>query len=320
MLDFDFNEGPFSGAATSRDEFPAMYDYESARSVFWDLPEHELLLGINGEGVPETADLHGDSPHILISAASGAGKSATARNIATQALIKGYTVIFLDAKRHSHRWAKNLPQVHYAAGIREIGNALVSVAIEMHRRNEVVEEWPGDLETAPVGPRILLVFEEMNATIDMLGDLDKTLAKGEFTTRQAFADIMFLGRAAKVHVVAVAQYADRTVLRTALRENFGIRILIQHSWEAWNMLVPRASQAGGAPAAPTQAGRGYVVTKGKPQKIQLLFVNEELAAQLARDAYEARERAGLVPKYTRRELKRNARNGQRALASSRGTK
>jgi hypothetical protein len=313
MIDFDFTQGPYSGMSTPRAEFPGILDYEGARGTFWQLPEHEILLGVDGEGSPMTADLNSDSPHVLVSAASGAGKSVTARSIATQGLIKGYTVVFLDAKRHSHRWAKNLPQVHYASSMPEIANALVSVAAEMHKRNEIVEEWPGDVESAPVGPRIMIVFEEMNATMDALADLDKQLGKGDYSSAAAFGDIMFLGRAARVHVLAIAQYADRNTIKTSIRENFGIRILIQHSWEAWNMLVPRASRSGGAPASPTAVGRGYAVVKGKPRETQFLYLGEELCAELVRNAYDARERAGLAPRWDRRDERRNRR---RAIAAT----
>lgn len=317
-MEFDFSQGPYSGASTPRAEFPAILDYEDARGTLWDLPESEILLGVDGEGTAVTADLNADSPHVLISAGSGAGKSVTARSIATQGLIKGYSVVFLDAKRHSHRWAKSLPQVHYASTMPEIGNALVSVAAEMHRRNEVVESWPGDISTADVGPRILVVFEEMNATMDALADLEKQAAKGGYGCLAAFADIMFLGRAAKCHVLAIAQYADRTVLKPSIRENFGVRILIQHSWEAWNMLVPRASSRTGAPAAPTAVGRGYVVKGGRPVETQLMFLGEELSAQLVRDTYAARERAGLVPTTTKRKERKQERRMIAATARATG--
>lgn len=310
-MEFDFSQGPYSGMSTPRNEFPKLYGYAEAAECMWSLAESEILLGVDGEGSPITADLASDSPHILISAASGAGKSVTARSIATQALVKGYTVVILDAKRHSHRWAKSLPGVHYATSMPEIANALVSVAAEMHRRNEVVEEWPGSVETAPVGPRILVLFEEMNATMDSLADLDKQLSKGDYGTSAAFGDVMFLGRAAKVHMVAVSQYADAKTLKTAWRENFGVRILIQHSWEAWNMLVPRAGRAGGAPAAPTQKGRGYVVVNGKARETQLTFLDEEMAASLVR------EYAPPVQTTSRRKIKRQER--QSIAATNRAT-
>jgi hypothetical protein len=159
----------------------------------------------------------------------------------------------------------------------------------------------------------------MNATVDSLIDLDKQLPRGSYTSVQAFGDIMFLGRAAKTHVLAISQYADRTVLKPAIRENFGIRILIQHSWDAWNMLVPRASQSGGAPAAPTAVGRGYVVMKGKPRQTQFLFLEEEFSADVVRRAHDARVALGESPKReSRRKLRRQERDAIAATARASG--
>jgi hypothetical protein len=315
MNAFDFSQGPYSGMSTPRNEFPALLTYADASERMWSLPEHEIFLGVDGEGAAITWDMGADSPHALISAGSGAGKSVTARSIATQALAKGATVVILDAKRHSHRWAKNLPGVHYACTMPEIGNALVSVAAELHRRNEVVEQWPGDVETAPVGPRIVLIFEEMNATMDSLADLDKQQSRGAYTCAQAHKDILFLGRAAKINEVAISQYAaDRGVLSPALRENFGVRILIAHTWETWNALVPRAGRAGGAPAAPTAKGRGYVVVKGKATETQLLLIDEEMAAHLVRGRESQQER----PRVSRRQDRRRARRATAATARATG--
>lgn len=313
---FDINDGPYQGMSTPRSEFPPILDYEGARQTLWSLPEHELMLGVSGEGDAVTADLRADSPHILISAGSGAGKSVTARTIATQALIKGYTVVFLDAKRHSHRWAKSLPQVHYASTVPEIGNALVSVAMEMHRRNEAVEQWPGDISSAPVGHRILVVFEEMNATVDALKELDRSLPpRGVYKASQAFADIMFLGRAAQCHVLAIAQYADSKTIPTSIRENFGVRILIRHTKEAWNML---AWTAGYPPPAPHKTGRGFTVLGDKARETQFLYLTEEHSAELVRHAYSARERAGLVPTATKRQARKQERAALAATARHTG--
>jgi hypothetical protein len=310
-MEFDFTDGPYSGSDTPRDEFPALLTYGDMADAMWSAPESVITLGVDGEGERVGFDLDADSPHVLISAGSGAGKSVTARVIATQALVKGYTVVILDAKRHSHRWAKNLPGVHYASSMAEIANALVSVAAEMHRRNETVEQWPGSIESAPTGPRLLVIFEEMNATMDALADLDKQQPKGSYTTAAAFGDIMFLGRAAKVHMLAIAQYADRKTLKTSWRENFGVRVLIQHSWEAWNMLVPRAGRSGGAPAAPTAKGRGYVVVAGHARQTQLTFMDEEFCAEIVRQMAPTPER------ITRRAERRQAR--QAVSATTRAT-
>src|SRR5690606_39318489 len=59
---------------------------------------------------------------------------------------------------------------------------------EVHRRNMIVDEWDGPLEDAPVGPRIVVVFEEMNATMATLKSLDKRLHEGDYTAIQGFMD------------------------------------------------------------------------------------------------------------------------------------
>lgn len=306
MVDIDL--GRFDGCDTPIDDFPEIYDYESGRGVLWSLPESQALLGLNGQGDPEVVDFAGDSPHVLINATTGAGKSVAARTIATQALIKGAEVIILDVKRISHRWAKNLPGVTYASSLPEIASALVSLGVHLHKRNEIIEQWPGDVESADVGPRLVVVFEELNATMDALAELEKQGSRDSYTPSRAFGDIMFLGRAAKVNMIGIAQYAaDRKVLRPAIRENFGTRVLIRHTWESWNALVPRASRSGGSPAAPTAVGRGYVVKGGRPVQSQLLYLDEELSAELVRHAYAARERAGLIATPSKRQVRRYQR-------------
>lgn len=310
---FDFSEGVYSGLSTPAGSlsFPETVTYDDARGFMWGgTGAAHLMLGQDGEGDAIGVDFTADSPHVLISAASGAGKSVTARALVTQALCKGWHVVILDAKRHSHRWAKNLPHVHYASTFPEIGNALVSVGMEMHRRNEVVEEWPGSIESAPVGPRVMVLFEEMNATMSQLEALGRKLPKGQYTATDAFADIMFLGRAAQVHVVGVAQFADvKAMGGSAIRENFGTRVLIRYTKQAWTML---AYDCGVPQPAPDARGRGMVCRGGKARQTQLLYLSEEECAELARSSIDASDA------LSRRQLRRQARDAQAALGRATG--
>src|SRR5260221_12926933 len=63
------------------------------------------FIGYGRGGKPVNADLDSDSPHVLISAGSGGGKSVTLRTLACQILHHGGTVLVLDIKRISHMWA-----------------------------------------------------------------------------------------------------------------------------------------------------------------------------------------------------------------------
>lgn len=331
---FDFNDGPFTGMTgpTALDEFPKVlgynecggdnctislphepYEHVGARSHLWNSPESRLMFGVDGESDPVTVDLASDTPHVIVSAGSGAGKSVIAASLATQALVKGATVAFLDVKRISHRWARNLPQVHYACEVDELANALVSIAAEVKRRMKVIEEFPGPISEADVGPRIVIIAEELNTMMDTIKDFEKTLPlRGVYKPLKAFADIMNLGRAAKVHVVAFAQYPDATIVPKRLMESFGYRVIIKHSNESWKML---AWQLGYCPPAPQQVGRGFVVMGDKAVQTQFLYITEEECAQLVRTAYDARVRMGLVPKVSRKQRRAQQRE---LLAVERG--
>lgn len=290
-----FEHGPYSGipSPTQSLEFPSVYDLTTAQSAVFNAPENAPVLGVNGEGEPVSVDLDSDSPHILVSAASGGGKSVIQRTVAAQVLRNGGVATILDVKRHSHRWAKNLPNVGYAQTMTDVGNALVELGREVHRRNEIVDNFPGPIDEAPVGPRILVVFEEMNATMSQLRQLSRRIPDGTYDALDAFRDIVFMGRAAKVHVSAVAQFADaRSMGGPEIRENFNNRILIRYTKQAWTML---AYDCGVPIAAPEQVGRGMVCRSGKARQTQFLYLTEEQAAAMARAPFQRSESNAPVP-------------------------
>lgn len=294
MIDFDFSRGIYSGLATPAGSlgFPERLDLEQAQPLLDAAPENAPLLGVDGEGNAVSVDLDNDSPHVLISAASGGGKSVIIRSIATQILSSGGTAVFLDLKRHSHRWAKNLPQSNYAQTVPEIGHALVQIGQELHKRNAIVEAFPGPIEEAPVGERIVVVFEEMNATMSQLKAASKKVPDGDYDAFDALRDIMFMGRAAKIHLIGVMQFGSAEACGGSdIRENFSTRILLRYQKNTWTML---AYDCGLPQAAPEEPGRGMVCRAGKARKTQFLYLSEEEAAHTVRVAYAKRVNAGEV--------------------------
>lgn len=313
-MDFNVNTGLYSGLASPSASlsFPDVLSYESARGHIESAPESAPVLGVDGSGQPVSVDLDDDSPHILVSAASGGGKSVILRSVAAQVMASGGQAVFLDLKRHSHRWAKNLPDALYAQTLPEIGNALIAIGAEVHRRNEIVEQFPGAIEDAPVGERLVIVFEELNATMGQLKGLDRKLPRGAYTALDAFRDIMFMGRAAKIHVVAVAQYASAEALGGGdIRENFSTRILARYTKQAWTML---AYDCGLPQPSPEETGRGMVCRGGKARQTQFLYLTEEEAAQMVRDAYDSRSHPGRIREGI--QGRRQARQARRALLRS----
>ena len=93
-----------------------------------------VSLGVSASG-PVTVDLDSESPHILVNAPTGLGKSAIARSVGVQRAAAGDVLVILDVKMHSHRWARELsPVAHYADTASGVGQALVNLSWELHRR------------------------------------------------------------------------------------------------------------------------------------------------------------------------------------------
>jgi DNA translocase FtsK/SpoIIIE-like protein len=300
----DPSKGPYSGltGASQAINFPEVLTWEDGAHLVAETPDNTMMLGVDGLGEPITVDLDSESPHVLISGATGGGKSAILRSMAMQSLCAGSHVVFLDLKRHSHRWAKNLNNVVYAQTLPEVGNALVSLGAEVHRRNLVVDNHPGPIEEAPVGERLVVVFEELNATMAQLQAISKKgmAARNTYTAMDGLRDIMFMGRAAKVHLVAAAQFADaKSTGGSDIRENFSTRILIRYTSNQWNML---AYDCGYPESSPEEPGRGMVCRGGKARQTQFLYVTEEEAAEAVRYGVKHETNMyGIKPKRQARE-------------------
>ena len=282
-MDFMNSPNPYSGMGSKSSDLP---------EIVTGLPEpipSGITLGRDSEG-DVTVDLDSESPHVLVNAPTGLGKSAVARSIAVQRLRQGDLVVILDVKMHSHRWARALaPNVFYADTDASVGASLVNLGRELHRRNQVVRDHVGDVSGADVGPRIVVIFEETNATLTHLAQLDKTVATGGYKALDAFRDLMFMGRAVKIHVVAFAQLASyRSGLTPDILENFGTKILIGSSAKAWKWLV---SECGAYRSTSEVDGRSLVCHGNRAREVQLLWVPEGDAQDCVLSAPLAQRRA-----------------------------
>lgn len=284
-MDFMNSSNPYSGLGGKSSDIPDFAEL----SEFPVTPPSGVVLGVGSDG-PVTVDLDAESPHILVNAPTNMGKSAVARSVAVQRLALGDLVVVLDVKMHSHRWARKLaPNVFYADTDAAVGSALVNLGRELHRRNQVVRDFDGDVEDAPVGPRVVVIFEETNSTLTHLKDLDRTVATGGYKAMDAFRDLMCMGRAVKVHVVAFAQLASyRSGMSADIIENFGTKVLIGASQKAWKWLVP---ECGSYRSAPEVDGRSMVCRGNRARETQLLWIEEEDAERLVLSAPPAQQRA-----------------------------
>ena len=260
---------------------PKRIKWNDALDLVEAASESAPIIGVAARRIPVSVDLDAEAPHVLVSASSGGGKSVIVRVIACQLMQRGAHLICLDVKRHSHAWARNLENVTYCRSIEEIHEALIWAAEEGERRNVLVDE-RGENATADL-PRILIVAEEMNATITLLQRYwDKVRDKSDRKISpavEALGEVLFMGRAVRLNVIAVAQMMSaRTLGGPEARENFAVRILARYTRNAWNMLVPEIQPM---PRSSRHAGRVQVCIAGQATETQVLFPSEAEAREWA---------------------------------------
>lgn len=258
------------------------------------------IIGLTTGGDPVDVDLESDSPHILISAGSGAGKSVLMRAILAQGLAKGGYGIVLDVKMISQRWAKGLPNCEYHRTAEAIHDALVNLRKEVDRRNNLVDRYAdieGKVIGIDLGPRIWLFVEEINATIGLLRKWwAETREKDDPKTSpavEAFLDLLFMGRQIKINVLTAAQMATARALGGPEgRENFGTRCMARYTTNAWKMLCPEVWPA---PKRSKLIGRWQIVKSGVATETQVVFMTNKEARELAQIGLPSADRQDYVP-------------------------
>lgn len=246
-------------------------------------PDGAVVLGIGPRRKIVTTDVDAESPHILVSAGSGAGKSVLVRAVAAQGLHKGHRVTFLDPKRVSHRWARQVGGVRYLADTESIHHELIELAAEGDRRFSIIERWDGPEDEAPVGDRWWIAIEEMNTLRERLQQWWEANRTKDDPKRSpavvALGELLFMGRQARMHVCAVAQMATAQALGgPAARENFSTRCLARYTMNAWRMLVPEVWPM---PKTTKHRGRWQIVQAGTATPTQVVFLTEAEAIDLA---------------------------------------
>lgn len=279
---------------------PSKVGLADVRELLGTLAETALLVGLGRGREPVVWELDADSPHACLSMGSGGGKSATARGLVAQHLARGGICLILDVKRLSHSWAKGLPSVRICRDIAEIHDALIWLQGELDRRNEAADEGAdleGNTDHVDIGPRILVVAEELNATAARLikhWAKNKTKDDPKISPAvEALGDALFMGRAVKVNVIAIAQMLTaRVVGGGEARENLGCRILARFTLNNWRVLVPEVWPA---PRSSRHRGRMQVCVSGDVRETQGVFMTPAEARELATSGEVAEFPAFVMP-------------------------
>jgi len=273
---------------------PAKVPLVNARPYIERARSDEIVWGLGRGGVPVVTSLSGDSPHAGLSMGSGAGKSIAARAFLAQMLYRGCIGMILDYKMISHQWARDLPNVMIYRRPREIHDALCwlggdptrDITGEAHRRNEVAlagADMDGNVH-AVVGPRLIVVCEELNATMSMLRghwrqqrNDDRSLPQRSpaldaldavnLMGRQVLLNLLYMGQ--RLSVKAIGGDGDA-------RESIGVIAFGRFKESNWKMLAGDFP----IPAKNLTPGRIQVVTD-KVQECQGVFMTAAQARELA---------------------------------------
>jgi len=263
---------------------PQRVSVEDVRQALALAKPDELVWGLGKRGAVVKTSLSGDSPHVGLSMGSGAGKSVTARALLAQQLHRGAIGLVLDYKMISHQWAEGLPNVMIYRRPHEIHAALLWLGREVERRNEVAlagADMDGNVH-AVVGPRLIVVAEELNATAARLKAYWRQQRDKDDPARspalEALDATSFMGRQVLVNIIYIGQ---RLSVRAAggdgdARENIGVIAFSRYSASNWKMLAPDFPM----PPKSLAPGRLQVVGDGV-RETQGIFLTAAEARELA---------------------------------------
>jgi hypothetical protein len=267
---------------------PRLVQWADVERYYEASEEYRPFLGMTGKDTALYAEMVSDSPHIGLSAGSGAGKSELVKTIIMQALRWGWGVVILDWKEVSQEWAEGLPGVRIVREVPDIHDWLVTLGEDLDDRKRAYRKD----RTLPGRAKVLVVYEEMNATSELLGaywadlrateedpDVKKTMPTKSPALRAQNA-LVFGGRQFGIHCLFMAQRFSNRVTQgnTDIRENFQIKLLSRYSPATVKMLAPDIKPF---PRKPTQLG-GWVAVMGQDAVVfQAPLISDEEARNYA---------------------------------------
>lgn len=231
----------------------------------------ELAMGRGSKGRPVTFSLAMESPHLLLAAGTGAGKSELLAFLIGQLMRRGYGVAVLDAKYVSHMWARRVPGVLYASEDEELHEALIWLDGELLRRARFAAAGGSPDDLIP----LVVVLEEMNGATNRLRAYWRTVRTSEDPMMSpaltGLGNLSAMGRELRVHILMAGQsLTAKATGGTENRENFGGRALARATANQWKMLAPQIRPA---PVKRNRPGRWHLVVGDSIKEFQAPFMD-----------------------------------------------
>jgi hypothetical protein len=255
------------GTFTTPAKPPGKVAMTDMTAVAGEMSADKVVMGAGSRGQLVTFDLAMESPHLLLGAGSGAGKSELLAWIVAQFMRRGYGVLVLDAKFVSHMWLRRVPGVLYAAESEELHEALLWLDQELLRRARFVSSGGDPAALAP----LVAVLEEMNGATNRLrtywrGECE---GKGMSPALTALANLSAMGREMRLHILMAGQSATAKASGGAeARESFGGRALARATSNQWRMLAPQIRPI---PRRTGEPGRWHLVVGDSLREFQAPF-------------------------------------------------
>jgi DNA translocase FtsK/SpoIIIE-like protein len=222
---------------THTPEPPARFPFSQALRIIRTLDEGQLFVGLGERGQPIIVDMDKETPHVAISAGTGAGKSSLIALIIIQILAWGAQIFAIDPKRVSFNPVRHLPNIQIIRNVADQWDAIAMVRAEMDRRYEILDQ-----DENATFPRWVLILEEQNAFYTDSTDYWEVIRqRGEPARPRVYRDISAIlnkGRQAHVNVISIYQRASANVCGGGdVRSQYGYFLLGRYKKAEWKMFV-----------------------------------------------------------------------------------
>lgn len=272
-----------------------LYTDPEVRALYEEAGEGVYFFGLGPRDQPIYFDLVKGAPHIGWSMPTNTGKSTNTRPSIAKFLHDGGLVLILDPKMDSQLWATDLPGVRYCDSTPQIHQALMWLSKEVDRRNAIAKEHSdihGNVDPDLVGPRILVIVEEINSMeVDLAAHWRKIRQPGDPIKSDALSALgraLNMGRARRIYIWPIAQELLVQCLGgPAAKANLSTRVLGRARTPTWNKLAPECKRNGRYPPYMGEQGRVYVVDTDEATPAQGMFMTPEDAREYAQSGVQA---------------------------------